>query len=395
MKIVVVGLGYVGVANAVLCAQHHQVWAVDINKTRVDKVNSKESPVVDRMITQYLQEKQLFLTATDDLQAAVKDTDYVIIATPTNYDENMNYFDTSTVESIVEELMQMNSKALIIIKSTVPVGFTELLCEKYHTDRIIFSPEFLREGKALEDNLYPSRIVVGTVKKADKGILKQAKQFAEILRFESFRKDVNVILTGATEAECIKLFANTYLALRIAFFNELDTYAETRGLDTSEIIKGIGCDPRIGNYYNNPSFGYGGYCLPKDTKQLLANYQGVPNNIMAAIVEANRTRKEFIAEQIIKRHPHLVGVYRLTMKKDSDNYRQSSILGVMKKLQEKGIELVIYEPSYNEDYFEKISVIKKLQDFKKVADIIVANRWTDELSDVKDKVYTRDIYHVD
>ena len=395
MKIVVVGIGYVGLANAVLCAQDHEVCAVDIDKARVDMVNNRISPVIDTKVSEYFREKELNLSATDDLDMAVAGADFIVIATPTNYDEKVNYFDTSTVESVVGQLMEINKTAIIVIKSTIPVGYTEQLCRIYNTDRIIFSPEFLREGKALEDNLYPSRIVVGTVKNADRAVLEGAERYAELLRAVALKQNVNVVITGATEAECIKLFANTYLALRIAFFNELDTYAETRGLNTLEIIEGIGYDPRIGSYYNNPSFGYGGYCLPKDTKQLLANFNDVPNNIMAAIVAANSTRKNYIAEQIMKRNPETVGIYRLTMKKDSDNFRQSSVQGVMQKLQDKGVKIIVFEPAFDGEMFQNAPVIKDITVFKSMADVIVANRWTEELDDVREKVYTRDIYHND
>lgn len=395
MKIVVVGIGYVGLANAVLCAQNHEVCAVDIDKARVDMVNRRVSPVVDVKVSEFFREKDLNLSATNDLKAAITGAGFIVIATPTDYDEKINHFDTSTVENVVDQLMEADETPVIVIRSTIPVGYTEQLCRKYHTDRIIFSPEFLREGKALEDNLYPSRIVVGTIKNAGSKVLKEAERFAELLSAEALKEDVDILLTGASEAECIKLFANTYLALRIAFFNELDTYAETRGLSTSQIIEGLGYDPRIGNYYNNPSFGYGGYCLPKDTKQLLANFHDVPNNIMTAIVEANRTRKEFIVDQIIKRNPEIVGIYRLTMKKDSDNFRQSSIQGVMRRLQDRGIKIVVYEPAYAGEVFQNAPVIKDFDVFNSMVDVIVANRWTEELEGAGDKIYTRDIYHVD
>lgn len=395
MKIVVVGIGYVGLANAVLCAQTHEVCAVDIDKAKVDMVNNRISPVVDAKVSEYFREKELNLSATDDLKMAVTRADFIVIATPTDYDEKVNYFDTSTVENVVGQLMEVSKTAIIVIRSTIPVGYTEQLCRIYNTDRIIFSPEFLREGKALEDNLYPSRIVVGTVKNAAQAVLEGAERYAELLKTAALKENVDVVITGATEAECIKLFANTYLALRIAFFNELDTYAETRGLNTLQIIEGLGFDPRIGNYYNNPSFGYGGYCLPKDTKQLLANFNDVPNNIMAAIVAANSTRKNYIAEQIVKRNPETVGIYRLTMKKDSDNFRQSSVQGVMQILQDKGVKVVVFEPAFAGEMFQNAPVIKDIAIFKSMADIIVANRWTEELADVKEKVYTRDIYHYD
>lgn len=395
MKIVVVGIGYVGIANAVLCSQFHEVWAVDINEDKVKMVNERKCPVVDSMASEYLTSKELNLRATTNLEDAIEGADYIVICTPTNYDEHLNFFDTSLVEKVVTEIIEADVNATIVIKSTVPVGYTESLCEKYNTDKIIFSPEFLREGQALKDNLYPSRIIVGTCRKATEKMLRCAEAYMEMLKEAAIKENIEVILTGATEAECIKLFANTYLALRISFFNELDTYAEVRGLDTHQIIKGVCMDPRIGNYYNNPSFGYGGYCLPKDTKQLLANYRDIPNNLMGAIVEANRTRKDYIAERILDRNPNVVGVYRLTMKADSDNYRQSSVQGVMKRIKAKGIEVIIYEPTYRENEFYKSKVIKDLEEFKGKSDVIIANRWSDELTDVREKVYTRDIYHVD